>query len=257
MENTYVEGLVFQDIWKSFSNKPVLKGISLKVKYGEIVSLLGPNGSGKSTLFKIALGILSPDRGHETVGSINPLINPLKARKIIGYMPEELTLFESLKVEEFVEFLLSIYEVKVSRYQIYETLKVLGLEKELGKLVGELSHGNKRRVFLASLMLRDPYILILDEAFTGLDPVGARLLKIWVRNKAARGTAVLFSTHVLPIAEAVADRIIIIHKGEIKAEGKPEELRKLFGVKELEDVFLEVTGYYPQQYEEIIRNLYG
>jgi len=256
MESPCREGLVFESIWKSFDSKPVLKGLTLKVQPGEIVCLLGPNGSGKSTLFKMSIGVLAPDKGRVKVCGVNPAKDPMRARQIVGYMPEDLVLFESLKVEEFLEFILSIYGVKVNRTRIDETLKLLGLEEELGKFVGDLSRGNKRRVYLAALMLRDPPVLVLDEAFTGLDPVGARILKSWVKSMSSRGATILFSTHVLPIAEAVADRVAIIHEGQIKAEGRPDELRRLFGAEELEEVFLEVTGY-SKEYEDIIRSLYS
>ena len=256
MESPCGEGVVFESIWKSFDSKPVLKGLTLKVRPGEIVCLLGPNGSGKSTLFKMSIGVLAPDKGWVKVCGVNPAKDPMRARQIVGYMPEDLVLFESLKVEEFLEFILSIYGVKVDRTRIDETLKLLGLEGELGKFVGDLSRGNKRRVYLAALMLRDPLVLVLDEAFTGLDPVGARILKSWVKGMSSRGATILFSTHVLPIAEAVADRVAIIHEGRIKAEGRPDELRRLFGAEELEEVFLEVTGY-SKEYENIIRSLYS
>ena len=256
MESPCREGLVFEEIWKSFDSKPILKGLTLKVRPGEIVCLLGPNGSGKSTLFKMSIGVLAPDEGWVKVCGVNPAKDPMSARQIVGYMPEDLVLFESLKVEEFLEFILSIYGVNADKTRIDETLKLLGLEGELGKFVGDLSRGNKRRVYLAALMLRDPLVLVLDEAFTGLDPVGARILKSWVKSMSSRGATILFSTHVLPIAEAVADRVAIIHEGQIKAEGRPDELRRLFGAEELEQVFLEVTGY-SKEYEDIIRSLYS
>ena len=249
------KNIVYEDVWKAFNSQPVIRGVSFNVREGEIVALLGPNGSGKSTLFKMSLGIVKPDKGSVLVDGVDAVSNPIKVRQVVGYMPEETVIYESLKLEEYIEFILSVYRVKVEESLIEEIINILELEQHVGKLVGELSHGNKRKVLLATLMLRDPPILVLDEVFSGLDPVIARLIKTWLRDKTRRGGAVLVSTHVLPIAEAVADRVLIIHHGEMVAEGKPGELKEIFGVKELEDVFLEVTGY-AREYEDLIRELY-
>jgi len=249
------KNIVYEDVWKAFNSQPVIRGVSFNVREGEIVALLGPNGSGKSTLFKMSLGIVKPDKGSVLVDGVDAVSNPIKARQVVGYMPEETVIYESLKLEEYIEFILSVYRVKVEESLIEEIINILELEQHVGKLIGELSHGNKRKVLLATLMLREPPILVLDEVFSGLDPVIARIIKTWLRDKTRRGGAVLVSTHVLPIAEAVADRVLIIHRGEIVAEGKPGELKEIFGVKELEDVFLEVTGY-AREYEDLIRELY-
>ncbi|MCD6458350.1 MAG: ABC transporter ATP-binding protein [Thermoprotei archaeon] len=249
------KNIVYEDVWKAFNSQPVIRGVSFNVREGEIVALLGPNGSGKSTLFKMSLGIVKPDKGSVLVDGVDAVSNPIKARQVVGYMPEETVIYESLKLEEYIEFILSVYRVKVEESLIKEIINILELEQHVGKLIGELSHGNKRKVLLATLMLREPPILVLDEVFSGLDPVIARIIKTWLRDKTRRGGAVLVSTHVLPIAEAVADRVLIIHRGEIVAEGKPGELKEIFGVKELEDVFLEVTGY-AREYEDLIRELY-
>ncbi len=249
-------GISFENIYKSFGEREVLRGVSFSVEHGEIVALLGPNGSGKSTLFKMTIGVLTPDHGRVLVNNIDPSEDPIEARKIVGYIPEDPLLFESLKASEFVEFVLSVYGVSPPPDTVSKVVKVLDLKNEMGKLVGELSRGNRRRLMLATLMLRDPDVLVLDEVFSGLDPMGARIIKAWLREKASRGATILFSTHVLPVAEAVADRVVIIHRGRIVAEGQPGELTKLFGAKELEDVYLEVTGY-SREYEEIIRSLRG
>lgn len=245
----------YNDVWKSFDGTPVVKGVSFKVNSGEIVVLLGPNGSGKSTLFKMALGILKPDKGIIRIDDLDVSTNVIEVRRRVGFMPEETVIYESLKIEEFLNFMFSVYEVKADREKVMEVLKILGLVEHLDKLIGELSHGNKRKVLLASLMLREPSVLILDEVFSGLDPAMARVVRTWIREAAKRGAGVLISTHILPIAEAIADRVLIIHRGSIVAEGKPEELKELFGSKELEEVFLEVTGY-DRSVEEVVKALY-
>ena len=247
--------IVYNNVWKSFDGNPVVRNVSFEVKEGEVVVLLGPNGSGKSTLFKMTVGIVKPDRGQVFVNEVDASADPLEARKIVGFMPEEIIIYESLKIEEYLEFILSIYGRKVDKNTLQKVVDLLGLREHLDKFIGELSHGTKRKVLLAALMLREPRVLALDEVFTGLDPVAAKLVKTWIREAADSGVPVLVSTHILPIAEAIADRVLIIHRGEIVAEGKPGELKELFGAKELEDVFLKIAGYSPE-YEEVIRALY-
>ena len=245
----------YNGVWKFFDGNPVVKGVSFIVGSGEIVCLLGPNGSGKSTLFRMALGIVRPDKGTVLVDGLDVFSNVIEVRRRIGFMPEEPVIYESLKIEEFLDFIFSAYGVKPDKERVMEVLEVLGLVEHLGKLIGDLSHGNKRKAMLASLMLRDPSVLILDEVFSGLDPGIARVVRMWIREMAKRGAGVLVSTHILPIAEAIADRVLIIHRGSIVAEGKPEELKELFGSEELEDVFLEVTGY-DRSVEEVVKALY-
>ncbi|RLE63140.1 MAG: ABC transporter ATP-binding protein [Thermoprotei archaeon] len=245
----------FEDVWKSFGSSAVIQGVSFTVNSGEIVVLLGPNGSGKSTLFKMTLGIIKPDRGQVLVEGVDAVANPIEARRRVGYMPEELIVYESLKINEYLEFMSSVYGVQADVLMVEKIIDLLGLREYAGKFIGELSHGTKRKVILASLMLREPHVLVLDEVFSGLDPSSARIVKTWVRELVKRGAGALISTHVLPIAEAVADRVLIIHRGRIVSEGKPSELKELFGAKELEEVFLQVTGYSPET-EKVVRALY-
>ena len=248
--------IVFEDVWKSYGGVKVVKGVSFSVKPGEIVALLGPNGSGKSTILKMVIGVVRPDRGRVFVAGIDAASDPLTVRRIVGFMSEENVIYESLRLYEFLEFMFSMYEVNVENERISEVLRVLELRGQENKLLGELSHGNKRKALLAVLMLRSPEILVLDEIFTGLDPATAKLVKTWILETARANRPVLISTHILPVAEAVADRVLIIHKGELVAEGRPSELRRLFGARGLEEVFLKVTGY-PEEYEEVLKGLYG
>lgn len=247
--------IIYDDVSKTFNGTPVLENVSFKVNKGEIVVLLGPNGSGKSTLFKMSIGVIKPDKGKVFVNGIDASHNPLEARKAVGYIPEENILYESLKPEEFIEFILSIYNIKNSRSLIEKIIDLLDLREHMGKLIGELSHGTRRKILLASVMLRTPPIYVLDEVFTGLDPASARTVKSFIREEARRGKSILVSTHVLAIAEAIADRVLIIYEGKIVAQGKPEELKDIFGAKELEDVYLKVTGY-RTGIEDLIKALY-
>jgi len=247
-------GVEYVNVWKYYGGKPVVKGVNLRVKKGEVRVLLGPNGSGKSTLFKMSVGVVKPEQGEVRVNGVNAVKDPIAARKIVGYAPEDPLVYESLEVTEYLEFILSIYGVRPSRERFAAVIKALGLDEHVGKLVGELSHGNKRKVTLAAIMLRDPEVLVLDEAFSGLDVGSARAVKAWLRSKAESGAAVLVSTHILPIAEAIADKVTIIYEGRIVAEGTPGELKSLEGGKELEDVYLKLTGY-SSEVEELVKAL--
>lgn len=244
----------YVNVWKYYGGKPVVKGVNLRVKEGEVRVLLGPNGSGKSTLFKMSVGVVKPDQGEVRVNGVNAAEDPITARKVVGYMPEDPFLYESLEVTEYLEFNLSVYGVRPSREKFAAVIKALGLEEHVGKLIGELSHGNRRKVMLATIMLRDPQILVLDEAFSGLDVGSVRAIKTWLRNKAESGAAVLVSTHILPIAEAIADNVTIIYEGRVVAEGTPKELRSLEAGKELEDIYLKLTGY-SSEVEELVKAL--
>ncbi len=249
---------MFDSVVKEYDGLRAVDSVSFKVEPGEIVALLGPNGSGKSTLMKMTVGLVKPDQGRVLVVGVDPARDPLEARRRVGYVPEEDVVFESLRIDEYLEFIASVYGLDPveARRRAERAIEILGLREHLGKLIGELSHGNQRKVLIAGLMVREPEALVLDEVFTGLDALAARVVKEYVKLEASRGKPVLFSTHVLPIAEAMADRIVIMYRGRVVAEGSPEELKEKARSKELEEVFLEVTGL-RGELEEILKVLRG
>ncbi len=236
--------IIYTDIVKRYGDITALDHINLEINEGKITALLGPNGSGKTTLFKITMGLLKPDNGEVYVNGLNPIKQPIEVRKITGYSPEEISLFESLTPLETYKFLADIYEIKENdfktRLQLY--IKLFNINEEINKLCGELSHGNRRKISIISALLHDPDILILDEPFTGLDPEAAKILKEIMKKHASKNKIVIFSTHILEIAEAVADHIIIINKGKIVAQGTKEELTTIAKKSDLESIFLELTG---------------
>ena len=216
--------------------------------------LLGPNGSGKSTLMKMSIGLVVPDRGSVEVCGRSVLEDTVWVKRVVGYVAEEPVLYESLTVSEYLSFMLSVYGVSSPRDRVEGVLRALGLEEHVGKYIGELSHGMRKKVALAIAMLRDPPILVLDEVFSGLDVASARVVKAWLRAKASRGCVVVVSTHILPLAEAVADRVVILHEGQIVADTSPGNLSELG--EELEDVYLKLTGYSPE-IERLVEALRG
>lgn len=251
-----MDGIRYSSIVKEYGGVRVLEGVSLEVKPGSIVALLGPNGSGKSTLLKMSVGLVAPDSGTVSMCGVNPVDDPVEARRRVGYLPEEPVLFESLRADEYVRFIAGVYGVQLDWGTVGEWARRLGLWEHGSKLVGELSHGNKRKLMLLTVIVRNPPCLVLDEVFSGLDPLSAVRVKAWMREAAALGRPVLFSTHILPIAEAIADRIAIIYKGRVVAQGTAHELEELYGAEGLEEVFLSVTGH-EAEYRELLHVLRG
>ncbi len=246
--------IVFEGVRKSFGGTEVIKGVSFRVSGGEVVALLGPNGSGKSTLFRMTVGVVVPDAGRVEVAGVDPSADPVRAREVVGYVPEEPVLWESISLGEYLSLTASIYGVDLSPERYRAVLKVLGLEEHAGKLVGELSHGARRKAMIAAVMIRDPKALVLDEVFSGLDVASARAVKGWLREMAGKGVPALFSTHILPIAEVVADRVVVIAGGKVVADGSPDELKEVFSSEGLEEVYLKLTGYSPEV-EAIVKAL--
>ena len=233
-----VEGLV-----KRFGSNVALKGITFSVKDGEIYGLLGPNGSGKSTTMKILAGIIPPSGGKAIVSGIDVSKDPLRVKRIVGYVPETPVLYESLTPMEFFSFVGSIREIPRAELEerVERLVRALGVGGDMNEPIGNLSFGTKQKVSIIAGLLHDPKVLILDEAINGLDPKSARIMKELLNGFKEEGKSVVFSTHVLAIAEAVCDRIGIIYNGELIAEGTPEELKSFAREESLEDVFLKLT----------------
>jgi ABC-2 type transport system ATP-binding protein len=244
--------LSYRDVSKRYGDVIALKGVTLEFQPGKIHALLGPNGSGKSTLMKIALGLVKPDSGSVRVYDIDPVRDPVGARRLIGYVPEEVLIYESLTPSEWFSFVGSIYGMdrELLRERLDTLIRVFKMEEHMGKLGGELSLGNKRKVMLITALMKEPKVLILDEPFSGLDPEVARVLKEILRRKAEEGI-VIFSTHILELAEAVADDITILRYGEVVARGPIYELK---GKKDLESYFMEVTGL-SSELQELLKAL--
>jgi len=232
-----------RDLYVGYGSEPVLKGLNLDVESGKINVLLGPNGSGKTTLLKTILGILKPMKGYVLVGGLDPSINPIEVRRSIGYLPEDDIVYYSLKVKEYLSFVARVYGVPRDRLNesVNRVLDAFMIKEYSNRPIGELSHGLKRRVMLAASFVHDPQFILLDEPFIGIDPRIAKVLKIALREKAKEGKTIVVTTHVLELAEALADNVILIYKGEVKAMGSVEEVVKQAGASGLEDAFLNLT----------------
>jgi ABC-2 type transport system ATP-binding protein len=214
------------DLTRSYGPQKAVDGISFTVRAGEVLGFLGPNGAGKTTTMKLICGLAAPDSGRITVGGKDVALEPEAVRRMIGYLPESNPLYEDMPVLDLLRFTARIQSVPADR--IDERLRTMvgacGLEREKHKRVGELSKGYRQRVGLAQAMVHDPDVLILDEPTTGLDPNQIVEIRELIKEL-GRAKTVIFSTHILPEVEATCDRILIIDKGRIVADGGPAELR--------------------------------
>ena len=201
-----------ENITKHYGNQIALNQISFSIKRGEIVGFLGPNGAGKSTLMKILTTYISSFEGRAWVNNYSVIDDQIKVQQSVGYLPEHNPLYQELYVREYLNFNADIY--KIDKTRIEKVITQTGLKKEAHKKIGELSKGYRQRVGLASALLHQPEVLILDEPTTGLDP--NQLLEIRELVKKVANEAditVLFSTHIMQEVEAICDRVIIINNG--------------------------------------------
>ncbi len=201
---------------KRFGSQTAVNGISFEVNPGEIVGFLGPNGAGKSTTLKMITGYLSPDAGRVEVCGMNVADHALQIRKKIGYLPELNPLYYDLYIREYLQFIGEAQGIDSIKSRIEEVIDLVGLTKEAQKRIGALSKGYKQRVGLAAAILHDPEVLILDEPTTGLDPNQILEIREVIRQQGKNKT-VLFSSHILSEVEAICQRVIIIHQGNLVA----------------------------------------
>ncbi len=215
---------------KNFGNVCAVDNISLEIKKGEVLGLLGPNGAGKTTTLRILTCYLMPSEGNIYVEDYNIFENSLEIKKMIGYLPESAPLYPDMIVYDYLGFVANIREFEGDKKEsrIRELAKLCGLNEVMHKSVHELSKGYKQRVGLAHAMMNDPEILVLDEPTSGLDPNQIVEIRDIIKEIGKQKTVVL-STHILSEAEATCNRVVIINKGKIVADGSTEELKKEAG----------------------------
>ncbi|GAB2601460.1 gliding motility-associated ABC transporter ATP-binding subunit GldA [Spirosoma areae] len=215
-----------QNLTKEYNQQRAVDQISLTVLPGEIVGFLGPNGAGKSTTMKIATGYLPPTEGTVEVNGFDVRTQPMDVRRSVGYLPEHNPLYLDLYVKEYLRFAGSLHGLRGSDLsrRIADMLALVGLGREQHKRIGQLSKGYRQRVGLAQALLHNPPVLILDEPTTGLDPNQLAEIRQVIRE-AGRDKTVLFSTHIMQEVEAICDRVVIINRGQIVADGPLSQLR--------------------------------
>jgi len=218
--------IVIENLTKRFGNQKAVDNISLKVSTGEIIGFLGPNGAGKTTTMKIITNYISADEGRVFIGGRLVDDDPGTIKKHIGYLPENNPLYQEMPVIDYLEFCARLHNIEkgVIGRRVAKIVRITGLNREKHKKIGELSKGYRQRVGLAQAMIHDPEILILDEPTSGLDPNQIAEIRKLIRELGREKTVIL-STHILPEVEATCDRIFIINKGRLVADGTPENLR--------------------------------
>ncbi|MEJ2279600.1 MAG: ABC transporter ATP-binding protein [Candidatus Lokiarchaeota archaeon] len=250
--------IIVENLKKYFGDVKAVDGITFEVKKGEVFGLLGPNGAGKTTTIKLLLGLLEPLEGNMSVFGLNPEKDDVKIKANTGYVAEEPLIFKSLTPEDLFNFIASIRkldEQKVSS-KARDYLESLEALEYKDQLIATLSHGNKQKIQVIAAILHDPELLILDEPLGGLDAKSVKVVKEILDLHTENGGSVLFSTHIMEIAEELCDRIGIINKGKMVGIGTIEELRKQADKvgASLEDVFLRLTEQ-DKSVNEIIKKL--
>jgi ABC-2 type transport system ATP-binding protein len=227
-------------------DRPAVDGLDLTVRTGEFYALLGPNGAGKTTTLRIVAGLLRPDAGTVSVLGIDALANPVAAKRDIAWVADEPMIYEKLTPFEFLEFVAGLWSVpaEVAEARARELIGWLGLEPHAHERCQSFSKGMRQKVALAGALVHEPRLLILDEPLTGLDAGSARQVKELLSERVRDGVSVILTTHILEVAERMAERIGVIDKGHLIAEGTLEELRNQAGHagSSLEDVFLELVA---------------
>jgi ABC-2 type transport system ATP-binding protein len=235
-----------EGLTKRYGTFTAVNGIDLHVPRGVLFGFLGPNGAGKTTTLRMIAGILRPTAGRITLGGVDLIADPMRAKAILGFIPDRPFVYEKLTGGEFLRFVAGLYGQGGDHveHRIAELLEVFELSAWRDELVESYSHGMRQKLIISSALVHRPELIVVDEPMVGLDPRGARLLKDIFREFAARGGTVLMSTHTLEVAEAMCDRIAIIQSGSIIARGTMADLRQqtASGDASLEDLFLRLTG---------------
>jgi ABC-2 type transport system ATP-binding protein len=246
--------IVAKKLKKIFGNITAVDEVSFEVESGEIYGFLGPNGAGKTTTLRMLTGILKPTSGEAEILGMNVFKYPLKVKAKIGVVPDEPNMYDNLSGREFLEFIGSVFSMEKHEMnqRVSELCKAFDVNF-LNKFIGDYSHGMRQKLMLISVLMRKPRVLFLDEPTVGLDAKSAKILKMLLRKYANEGAAIFMTTHVLEIAEKMCDRIGIIDKGKLIAEGTLEELRTHAQKESLEDIFLSLTG--EDEIKEIVDNL--
>ncbi|WP_099157520.1 ABC transporter ATP-binding protein [Virgibacillus ndiopensis] len=241
-----VSSIKLSDLTKSYGKQEAVHSLNLEVKKGELFGFLGPNGAGKTTTIKMMTGLLEPTNGSVEIGGVNIWRKPIKAKKMIAYVPDQPNLYPKLTGWDYLQFIASVFRIPKDGFQAKakELLDIFGLTDRADELIESYSHGMKQKIAICGALIHNPDVLFLDEPTVGLDPKSARTLKNLLRKLCDNGMTLFVSTHILEIAEQMCDRVGIILDGNIIALGTMDELRKDEGKTEqsLEDIFLELTG---------------
>jgi len=232
-----------RNLYKSYGSKEVLKGINLDIYPGQVIGYIGPNGAGKSTTVKILCGLLSDFEGEVTIKGMDIRKDTLKIKGLIGYVPELAELYDVLTPTEFLNFMGALYNMKpeVTAERMERILTALGLQSNLNKRMDTFSKGMKQKVLIASGLLHNPEIIILDEPLSGLDANSVIIIKELISRLAKEGKTIFYCSHMMDIVEKVSEKIVLIDQGVIVANGSFAELKAQLGESSLEQMFANLT----------------
>jgi ABC-2 type transport system ATP-binding protein len=231
-----------KNICKSFDNKKVLKDISFEVLKNEIFVLLGPNGAGKTTTVKILSGVLEPDKGEVYIFGKKMSVSAIEVKQVIGYLPDEPYIYNKLVGREFIEFIMGVYKTQLDVEKYNFLLEQFELKEAINKPIETYSKGMKQKLLLLSIFLRDPEVYIFDEPLIGLDPQSISFFKQYVKKITEEGKTVILCTHILELAEQLADKIAIIYDGKILVCEPKTVLKEKFKNQTLEKIYLSVIN---------------
>ena len=226
--------------------RPAVDGLDLRVRSGEFYALVGPNGAGKTTTLRMVAGLLTPDAGSIAISGIDALADPVAAKQIMAWISDEPMIYDKLSPLEYLQFVAGLWRVDAASAEARsrELLDWLGLAPHAHERCEGFSKGMRQKVALAGALVHEPSVIILDEPLTGLDAGSARQVKSVLRERVHAGGTIVMTTHILEVAERMADRIGIIASGRLIAEGTLEELRGQAGKNDftLEDTFLALVA---------------
>jgi ABC-2 type transport system ATP-binding protein len=237
--------LALRGVSKSF-DRPAVDALDLTIYGGEFYVLVGPNGAGKTTTLRMVVGLLKPDAGSISIGGIDALSDPVAAKEITAWLSDEPMIYDKLTPYEYLEFVAGLWRIDpaVAQARARELIGWLGLEPHAYERCEGFSRGMRQKVALAGALVHDPKLIILDEPLTGLDAGTARQVKDVLRGRVREGGTVIMTTHILEVAERMADRIGVIARGRLIAEGTLDDLRRQTGetATSLEDTFLTLVA---------------
>jgi ABC-2 type transport system ATP-binding protein len=238
--------IVVDKLTKRFGEQIAVDGVSFEIPAGQIVGFLGPNGAGKTTTLKMLTGMLRPTAGNASICGFDIAREPIEAKRHVGFVPESGAVFESLTGLEYLEMIAALYGIAPTpareRIKQFIAFFDLSFETLTEKLLGAYSKGMRRKVVITAALLHNPPVVLFDEPLDGLDANAAVGFKALIQTLAHEGKTIVYSSHILDVVERVCHRVIIIDKGRVRLDGKPDELIASAGVASLERVFTQLTG---------------
>jgi len=236
--------LKLNSLQKTFGTVKAVDNVSLHVPAGQICGYLGPNGAGKTTTVNILTTLLKPDGGSAEIDGLDITRKTLEVKRRIGYVPESGSVYTSLTPVEFLSLTGSLYNMQDSllKERIYEFAKFFGFEEQLNTRMVSFSKGEKQRIVITSALLHNPAVLFLDEPLSGLDATTVLKFKELLRDMADRGKTIFYCSHILEVVEKLCDRVVILNKGRIVADGSVSNLEAMTKQSSLEGIFREITG---------------